>query len=206
VRDVPDDFDDIIDEIKKYFKLDSDIFDVDFLFIPESVSNLGLNPEDEKVKGFKISYHFETGMEKPEIKIEGNVDDKKIREYLKDINLSRYSTLKNLFETKSMKELDADKLSLEFSEKDEDLYILEPHTEINDYNDYTEIVLEIPGMSKEDVMVDFTEGGSKLIFNAENSNRKYMKNVYLTFTSSTDDCEIMVKNGLAIITVKKSNK
>ena len=201
-----DDFDDIIDEIKRYFKLDSDIFDLDFLFIPESETNLGLNPEDKKVKGFKISYHFETGMEKPEIKIEGNIDDKKIREYLKDIDLSRHPKLKNLFETTSMKEVDAGKLSLESHDQDEDLYILEPYIEINDYKDYTEIVLEIPGMSKKDVMIDFSEEGSKLIFNAENNNRKFMKSVYLPFKSSTEDYEMEVKNGLAIITVKKSDK
>ncbi len=201
---MPDYFDDIIDEIKKYFKLDSDIFDVDFLFIPESESNLWLKPEDKKVKGFKISYHFETGMEKPEIKIEGNIEDKKIREYLKDVDLSRYPTLKNLFETKSMKEIDAGKLSLESHDQDENLYILEPHTEINDYKDYTEIVLEIPGMSKEDVIIDFSEEGNKLIFNAENNNRKYLKKVYLPFTSSTEDFKMEVKNGLAIIIVKKS--
>ncbi|MFX1600126.1 MAG: hypothetical protein ACFFB6_05970, partial [Promethearchaeota archaeon] len=74
-----DEFDDIIDEIKKYFKIDSDKFDVDFLFIPESESNINLKPKNEKIKGFKISYHFETGMEKPEIRIEGNIDDKRIR-------------------------------------------------------------------------------------------------------------------------------
>lgn len=199
-----DDFDDIIDEIRRYFKLDSDVFDVDFLFIPESESNLGLEPEDKKVKGFKISYHFETGMEKPEIKIEGNIEGKRIREYLKDVDLSRYPTLKNLFESKSIKEIDAGKLSIESHAQEEYLYILEPHTEINDYKDYTEIVLEIPGMSKEDVIIDFSVEGNKLIFNAENNNRKYLKKVYLPFTSSTEDHEMEVKNGLAIIIVKKS--
>ncbi|UCD01602.1 MAG: hypothetical protein JSV23_00835 [Promethearchaeota archaeon] len=203
---MPDDFDEIIDEIRKYFKIDSDIFDVDFLFIPESESNIGLKPEDKKVKGVKISYHFETGMEKPEIKIEGNIDDKEIREYLKDIDISRYPTLKKLFEAKSMKEIDAGKLSLELNEKDEDLYILEPHSEINDYKDFTEIVLEIPGMNKDDVRVDFGEEGKKLIFNAENNNRKYMKNIYLPFKSSTEEFELEVKNGLAIITINKSHK
>ncbi|MFX1302580.1 MAG: hypothetical protein ACFFBV_07495 [Promethearchaeota archaeon] len=203
---MPDDFDDIIDEIKKYFKLDSDIFDVDFLFIPESENSLDLKPKEKNIKGFKISYHFETGMEKPEIKIEGNIDNKKIREYLKDIDLSRYPTLKNLFGTKPIKELDAGKLSLESYAQDQDIYILEPHTEISDYKDYTEIVLEIPGMSKEDVMIDFSEGGSKLVFTAENNNRKYMKNVYLPFKSSAKDFYMEVNNGLAIITIKKLDK
>ena len=201
-----DDFDDIIDEIRRYFKLDSDIFDVDFLFIPESESDSDLKPKDKKIKGFKISYHFETGMEKPEIRIEGNIDDNKIREYLENVNLSKYPTLKKLFETKSIEEIDANKLSLDFSEKDNDLSILEPNTEINDYKDYTEIIFDIPGMREEDVMIDISEGGTKLIFNAENINRKYMKNVYLPFKTSAENYEMEVKNGLAIIIVKKSDR
>ncbi|MFX1591246.1 MAG: Hsp20/alpha crystallin family protein [Promethearchaeota archaeon] len=201
-----DEFDDIIDEIKKYFKLDSDKFDVDFLFIPESESNINLKPIDKKIKGFKISYHFETGMEKPEIKIEGNIDDKRIREYLKNIDLSNYPKLKNLFETKYKEEIDANMLSLDFSEQNMDQSILEPHTEVNDYTDFIEIVLDIPGMSEEDVMIDIIEGGTKLIFNAENRNRSYMKSVRLPFKSSAELFEMEVKNGLAIIKVRKLDK
>ena len=201
-----DDFDDIIDEIKRYFKLDSDIFDVDFLFIPESRNDLDLKPENKNVKGFKVSYHFESGMEKPEIKIEGNIDENRIRELLKDVDTSKYPTLKKMFEPKPLKGLDADTLSLEYPVQDEDLFILEPHTEINDYNEYTEIVVEIPGMSDEDVIIDFSEGGNKLIFNAENKNRRFMKKVHLPFRSSPNDIEMEVKNGLAIIVAKKSDK
>ncbi|NVM37916.1 MAG: hypothetical protein HWN81_20150 [Candidatus Lokiarchaeota archaeon] len=201
-----DDFDDIIDEIKKYFKLDSDIFDVDFLFIPESKNDLGLKPENKNVKGFKVSYHFESGMEKPEIKIEGNVDEKSIRELLNDIDISKYPTLKKMLEAKSMKEYDTEMLSLDSHEQEGDLYILEPHAEINDYKDYTEIVFEIPGMSEEDVIIEFSEGGNQLLFKAENENRKFMKSVHLPFISSLKDYEIEVKNGLAIIVAKKSDK
>ena len=206
MRNVLDDFDDIIDEIKKRFKLDSDVFDVDFLFIPESKNNLGLKPENKNIKGFKVSYHFESGMEKPEIKIEGNVDEKRIRELLKNIDLSKYPTLKKMVETKSMNEYDANLLSLESHEQEEDLYILKPQAEINDYNDYTEIVLEIPGMSEEDVIINFTDGGNQLIFKAENKNRKFMKTFQLPFISSPKDYELEVKNGLAIIVAKKSDK
>ena len=206
MRNVLDDFDDLIDEIKKRFKLDSDIFDVDFLFIPESKNDLGLKPENKNVKGFKVSYHFESGMEKPEIKLEGNVDEKRIRELLKSMDISKYPTLKKMLESKSMKEYDANLLSLESHEQEEDLYILEPQVEINDYNDYTEIVLEIPGMIEEDVIINFTDGGNQLIFKAENENRKFMKTFHLPFISSLKDYELEVKNGLAIIVAKKSDK
>ena len=201
-----DDFDDIFDKLKKYFKLGSDIFDIDFLFIPETKNDLKLDPEDKNIKGVKISYHFESGMDKPEIKIEGNIDKRRIRDYLKDIDLSKYPTLERLFEAKSVEELNASELALEYSEEDKDLYILEPITEINDYRDYTEIILEIPGMSKEDVQINFSEGGTKLIFNAGNHIRKFVKHIYLPFKSSVNDSKLEVNNGLAIIKVKSSNK
>ena len=201
---IRDEFDDIIDKIKDYFKLDSDKFDVDFLFIPESEKNSFFKPENKKIKGFKISYHFETGMEKPEVRIEGNIDEKKIQEYLEGIDMSQHPHLKKLLESKKIEEIDASTLSLEANEPDEDLSIIEPHTEINDLKNYFEIVLEIPGISKEDVMVDFSEGGSKFIFEAENETRRYKKNVFLPFASSTKDYDIEVNNGLAIISVKKS--
>ncbi|MFX0001674.1 MAG: Hsp20/alpha crystallin family protein [Candidatus Hodarchaeota archaeon] len=203
---MPDDFDDIIDEIRKYFKLGSNKFDVDFLFIPESERRLGLKPEGKKIKAFKISYHFESGMEKPEIRIEGNIDEEKIQEYFEGIDISQHPTLKKLLESSSIEEIDAGKLSLETSELNADLFILEPPTEVNDYNDHTEIVFEIPGMSEDDVIIDFDEEGRNLIFKAENQSRRYIKNIFLPFTASTRKCDLQVKNGLAIIRVMKSDK
>ncbi len=206
VKSMRDEFDDIIDRIKKYFSLDSDIFDVDFLFIPESEKNLNLKPQNNKSKGFKISYHFETGMKNPEFKIEGNIDDKKIRDLIKNVDLSKYPTLEKRFETRSVEEIDADKLSLDFTRQEEDLTLLEPLTEINDYKEYSEIIFDIPGMNEEDVMINISERGTELIFNAENNIRMYKKTVYLPFKTSVDNFEMEVKNGLAIITVKKLNK
>lgn len=206
MKSMRDEFDDIIDRIKKYFSLDSDIFDVDFLFIPESEKNLNLKPQNNKSKGFKISYHFETGMKNPEFKIEGNIDDKKIRDLIKNVDLSKYPTLEKRFETRSVEEIDADKLSLDFTRQEEDLTLLEPLTEINDYKEYSEIIFDIPGMNEEDVMINISERGTELIFNAENNIRMYKKTVYLPFKTSVDNFEMEVKNGLAIITVKKLNK
>jgi len=201
---IKDEFDDIIDEIKKYFKLDSDKFDVDFLFIPESENKSRLKPDDKKIKGIKISYHFETGMAKPEIRIEGNIDEKKIQEYLEGKDIAKYPSLKKLLESKTIEEIDVSELSLESNEYNGDLNKIEPHTEINDYNDYTEIVLETPGISEEEVIIDISKEGNKLNFKAENENRKYIKNVYLPFIASTKDYKVEVKNGLAIILIKKS--
>jgi HSP20 family molecular chaperone IbpA len=200
-----DDFDDIIDRIKKHFKIDSDTFDVDFLFIPESEKGLDLNPKRNNMKGFKISYHFERGMEKPDIKIKGNIDKRQIRDYLKNIDVSKYPSLKKLFDFNSKQEIDVKNLSLDFNEHNIHLPVLEPNTEINDYSNYSEIVLDIPGMSRHDIKVDINDRGTELLFTAENKNRKYSKVITLPFKCTLENCEIEVKNGLAIIDIKRSN-
>lgn len=204
-----DDFDDFIDRIKRYFKLDSDMFDVDFLFVPESDRYLEKKPNDEKVKGFKISYHYEPGMDKPEIKIEGNLEDKNIREYLRNIDLSKVPKLKDLYNSPSKKEIDASKLSLETSlkkEADVGTYILEPYAEICDNEGFSEILIEIPGMDKSNVNIRFEDKGRKLIFIAENKKRKFMKSINLPFKSSETECETEVNNGIAIIKVSEAVK
>jgi len=204
-----DDFDDFIDRIKKYFKLDSEMFDVDFLFIPESEINLENKPNNEKVKGFKISYHFESGMDKPEIKIDGNLDDKNIHEHIRNVDLSKVPKLKDLYNSPSKKEIDASKLSLETSlkkEADVGTYVLEPYAEICDNEGFSEILIEIPGMGTDNVNIKFEDKGRKLIFTAENEKRRFMKAVQLPFKTSETECEIEVNNGIAIIKVSEAVK
>ena len=202
-----DEFDDFIDKIKKHFKLDSDMFEIDFLFLPESEIKRERIPDNKNVKGFKISYHFESGMEKPEIKIEGNVDSKKVWEYLKDADLSKLPNVKELYESQSTKEIDANTLSLESYEElkeDDKLLILKPYTEVCNNEGFTEILVEIPGIDHEDVEISFKNEGNKLVFRAGNEDRKYMTTMALPFQSSVENCRLEVNNGVAIIYV--SNK
>jgi HSP20 family molecular chaperone IbpA len=206
VKNVPDEFDDIIDAIKKIFKIDSDIFDVDFFFIPESENKLDLIPKNNKTKGFKISYHFESDMKEPEFKIEGNLDDKKIRELLKNIDLSKYPTLSKRFRNRSIGEIDVSQLSLDFNRQEEEKRVLEPLIEINDCKEYYEIIFDIPGVNEEDIKIKINEKGTNLIFNAENAIRKYEKTVYLPSKTSIDNYKMEVKNGLAIIYLNKLDK
>lgn len=201
-----DDFDEIIDEFKKMLNFDSDAFEVDFLFIPASDVDLDLDRDKKNIEGFKISYHFETGMEKPKIKIESNIDKSRIREYLKEIDLSKHPNLKNIINSRPIKEIDVGKLSLDFYRQENDLYVLEPYTEITDEKDLSEIVFEIPGMEEDNVRIDFSEEGRRIIFTAENKNRKYTKSIPLPFKSSKRDYKLEVNNGLAILKVYKSDK
>ncbi len=198
-----DEYDDLFDKIKKYFKIDSDIFDVDFLFIPESENSLDLKPENDHTKGFKISYHFERGMDKPDVRIKGNINKRQIRDYLNKIDLSKDPYIEKIFNASPTEEIDVNNLSLDFSEDTIDLPIVDPDTEVNNYNDAAEIILDIPGINKEDVLIELKKNGTELIFSAENRNRKYNKILTLPFKCNLENCKIEVKNGLAIIKIKK---
>ena len=206
------DFDDIIDKIKKFFDFKSDIFDVDVLVFPEPTEDVNLKFGDEKAEGFKVSYHYETGMDKPEIKIEGDFDEKKLHEYLKQFKLDQKVPIQESFPHTPRDVLDAGMLSLddiqdeELQLEEERQYVFEPETEINDFDYFTEIILEVPGIEEEDIFVDFNEDGSKMTVIAQNEKRKYQKDIILPFKASENNYTLKVNNGLAILKVNYSEE
>ncbi|HDZ18150.1 MAG TPA: hypothetical protein ENH75_07670 [archaeon] len=203
------DIDDIVDELKRNFKIDSEVFDVDFIFIPESDFMLKKNLHSENAKGFKISYHFEPGMKKPGIKIEENIDNKKIREYLKDINSSKAPRIRDIYDHRKKTEIDASELSLDvYKSKEESPMpsVLEPFTEISEDDLSIEILVEIPGMNKEDVDIILKDEGRIFMVTAENENRKYMKTIPFPFKTSLKNYRMEVNNGIATIKVIKAIK
>ena len=207
MESVSSDFDDIIEKIKKFFNFQSDIFDLDVLVFPEPTEDLNLKFGDESAEGFKVSYHFESGMERPEIKIEGDFDERKLHEYLKKFNLDQNVPIQDNFPHVQKDVVDAGMLSLD-NIHDEDLlledepsYIFEPETEINDFDYFTEIILEVPGIEEEDILVSFNEDGSRITVFAQNEMRKYQKHIRLPFKVSENNYTLKVNNGLAILKV-----
>ncbi len=194
--DIPDD---IIDEIKKFFKFGPDLFDTDIFFFPESDKDLNFNKKN--VKGFKISYHYETGMDDPEIKIEGDIDEKDIPNFLKNFNQN--PKFMNLISAVPKGEIDASELSIESGKQDLKARVMEPYTEISDFERFSEIILEVPGIEKKDIIISFDEGGRKLTFSAKSKNRNYLKRISLPFKSSIDDYALDVNNGIATLKVKR---
>ena len=99
-------------------------------------------------------------------------------------------------------------LSLEYHEKDREekkLTPVEPYTEITNNPDFNEILIEIPGVNKEDVNVGFKEAGKKLVFTAESKSRRYLKMIALPFKSSEENLDLEVNNGIAVIKVRNKN-
>ena len=81
-----DDYNDFIERIKEYLKNAKGIVDFDIFFMDEPNTDGKLRPDS---KGFKVSYHFEPGMDKPEVKIEGDFNPKKNSRLSKAIKLPK---------------------------------------------------------------------------------------------------------------------
>ena len=200
-----DDYDEFLDDIKKFFKFNSKFFDADFFFIPESENDLDI--EKKNTRGFKVSYHYESGMDEPEIKIEGDIDEKKLREYLKKHNIELDSRFKNRFNPKQIGEIDASELSLEPepSIHTTESRVVEPYTEINDFDNSYEIIIEVPGINKDNINLNSNEVERKITFSARNYLKHYLKHIYLPFNISMENYNLEVNNGIATLKFRKNS-
>jgi len=201
-----DDYNDFLERIKKFLKIDNGVFDVDFLFLPESNFDPNLNLQNKKVEGFKVTYHFESGMEKPEIKIEGDFDEKKLQEYFKKLNLSSYPQFRTLRKSGKRQGMDVGTLSLKPDFEREDFLKKEPYYELNIYDDYAEIVIELPGIEKGHIVLSLSEDGRKLKILTKSNFQNFEKELHLSFESTLKDHVVEVNNGIVSIIMRKINK
>ena len=202
LSDEYDDYEDILDQFKKFFKFDSNLFDMDFYIFPEMGKHL--DPDKKGSKGYKVSYHFETGMDEPEIKIEGDIDEKELNKYLKELDFRKDPRFKVLKQPNQRKLIDASKIALAPTDQDEESPNTEPFTEVNDFNDYTQIIIELPGIQKEDIKLDVNHAGNKIMISAQNQIRKYSKEVRLPFKTSLKKYDLEMNNGIAILKIWRS--
>ncbi|GAH72138.1 unnamed protein product, partial [marine sediment metagenome] len=132
-------------------------------------------------------YHFESGMEKPEIKIEGDFDEKKLQEYFKKLNLSSYPQFKMLRKSGKKQVMNVGTLSLKPDFEREAFLEKEPYYELNVYDDYAEIVIEIPGIEKGHIILSLSEDGRKLKILTESNFQNFEKELQLPFESTMKD-------------------
>jgi HSP20 family molecular chaperone IbpA len=201
--DYEDFYGDIIDQFKKYFKIDPNLSDVDFFFIPEPI-NFDFDAQDPNIKGFKVSYHFESGMDKPEIRIESDIDKKEIGEYLKGIKIQENPNFKIMRKDQNQREeIDASEFSLTPCVEEVEDCSLEPYSEIHYLEDSVEIILEVPGVEKGHIILSLSNDGRKLKISAKNTIRNFEKEFKLPFRSTLERHVMEINNGLASIIINK---
>jgi HSP20 family molecular chaperone IbpA len=208
--DDDDEYDEFIDKIKNKFNIDSDVFDAEFYIFPSSGlgKKFGLDPED---KGFKITYHYERGMDKPEIKIHGNFNKDKLEDYLKRMKFigKNQPNFKKLFQSnirnkKSQKIVDARELSLQEPQGNgEKKEITEPNVELIESGDMIELIIEAPGIKESDIFISLDDQNKVLRFSAENDQRRYNKSIQLPCKSSVLNDTLEINNGIVFFKCKK---
>jgi len=200
-----DDYNDFLERIKEYLNLDQGAFDVDFLFLPEPNFGPKTNRNNNKFKGFKVTYHFESGMDKPEIKVEGNFDEKKLQNYFKKINLSKNSQLKRLNPSRDRQAIDVSTLSLHPNYERGDILTKDPYFENFFNKDSAEIIIEAPGIEKGHILLSLTEDGRTLRISIEINFINIEREILLPFESTMDDHVLEFNNGIITIIMHKKN-
>ena len=203
-----DDYNEFLERIKKYLNIDSDNFDVDFLFMPEQNFNPNMNQKDNRVKAFKVTYHFEPGMDKPEVRIEGNFDKKKLQDYFKRFNISNLPQFKQAGQSgQSGKKqaIELGTLSLEPNIKHKKSMVKEPYHEVNIHDDFADILIEAPGIEKGHIILSLSEDGRNLKVSIEINYINVEKEIRLPFESTMDDHVLEVNNGIVSIIMRKKN-
>ncbi|MGV9171861.1 MAG: Hsp20/alpha crystallin family protein [Promethearchaeia archaeon] len=223
------DRDDFIEKLKKFLDQNMDGYDMDFFVLsddgkkgvnPRKLKNLdenlkkklGLDPNN-KFKGTKISYHYEPGMDKPEIKIEGEMDREKLNELFKRFfsgspKMKKVRRVMSEARKEKKKIVDAGKFSLQPSQsekkklelEEKECKLMDPDVEMCRNGEKVEIIIQVPGIEEENIVLQFPTDRT-LSFSAEGESRKYVKSIRLPFESSVEKASIEYNNGLAIIEV-----
>ena len=199
-----DNYEDFLNQIRKMFNLDLDAFDVDFLIMPESSLNPNLPSKDKNKKGIKVTYHFEPGMERPEIKVEGDFDAEKFRKYLADLNLQNMPQIKRYSSKKKENVIDAKDLLMDQCLDVDAACIIEPRSDVSMENGHIKIVIEAPGIEKGHALLSLDNKGRTLKFSAESNIRKYEKFIELPSKSMIEDYKLSVNNGIVTILLKRT--
>jgi len=198
-----DDYDEFLDRIRKMFNLDKDHFDVDFLIMPESALDPDSPFKDDAKKGIKVTYHFEPGMEKPEIKIEGNFDAEKFQRYLENLNIKEMPRINQIKPNRMKEVIDAKEMMIDPCLDIDESCIIEPYSEVTAEDGHCKIIIEVPGIEKGHVLLSLDNKGKTLKFLAESNVRKYEKFIPLPAKSTMQGYSMNVNNGIATIILRK---
>ncbi|MBY9007437.1 MAG: hypothetical protein KGD63_11835 [Candidatus Lokiarchaeota archaeon] len=200
-----DDFDDFLKNFKDYLNIDTEIFDVEFFLFSDRELNRKSKFNSKNNNGFKISYHFENGMDEPDIQIHGNIDDINLK-YLKNIEFSKIKDFYNVDNNQNISYdiVDGDELSLNPDTKNSELVFQEPYIEIHDLDNFIEIILDVPGIQEDDILISNYHDKKTILFSAESRERRYHKKIRLpSKISSVLNDSMEVNNGIVTFKCKK---
>jgi len=83
---------------------------------------------------------------------------------------------------------------------------IEPLTDVVEEDDKIKVILEMPGLEKEDIKAYVSEDGTKLIVEGRGRDRKYYKEVELPAKVNTSGAKANYRNGVLTVELEKVEK
>ena len=81
---------------------------------------------------------------------------------------------------------------------------IDPLTDVVEEDDKIKVIVDVPGVEKEDINVEATE--NEVVVSAERGDRKYRKTVTLPCRVKPETAKATYKNGVLTITIEKAEK
>ena len=150
--------------------------------------------ENDHSKSYSISYSFGTGMDKPNVKVGGNLPPEIKRALIKRIQESHnkfrnQSPPRSILQAKHPKKAEI----LPRESENEDSYEIEPIVDVFQEEDEVHVVMEMPGKTKEEIEISATP--------TEVSVNEY--EIDLPARVNVDKATSRLKNGILEITLHK---
>ena len=165
-----------------------------------SPDELGLDEDD--AKSYSISYKYETGMNEPEFRIEGDIDVDSFSKFLR--KLPEFYT-----ERPERKEIElTPELKMEDTEakiEENSKISVEPYADITEFREFVEVCVELPGVSRENIEIRFDSSGNELTIEANREDKNFYKEIMLPNGIDINDYKLDLKNGIACIKIKMQN-
>ena len=83
---------------------------------------------------------------------------------------------------------------------------IEPLTDVIEEEDRIKIVMDLPGVNKEDIKVKISEDGRKVIVSARSEDRRYYKEIELPAKVDPSTAKATYRNGVLTIDLEKVEK
>ncbi|NPB00120.1 MAG: Hsp20/alpha crystallin family protein [Crenarchaeota archaeon] len=83
---------------------------------------------------------------------------------------------------------------------------IEPLTDVIEENDKIKVIMDMPGVNKDNIKVTITEDGRKLIVSAKGEDRRYYKEVELPAPVDPTKAKATYRNGVLTIELEKKEK
>ncbi|MFB6471011.1 MAG: archaeal heat shock protein Hsp20 [Vulcanisaeta sp. AZ3] len=82
---------------------------------------------------------------------------------------------------------------------------IEPLTDVIEEEDSIKVVMDMPGVDKDEISIKISEDGRKLIISAKNEDRRYYKEIELPTEVDPTQSKAAYRNGVLTVELKKKS-